>query len=514
MERIHMNIYTEIIYRLREKESERSISRDLGISRPTVHKYKLKALLEGYLDSQKELPEREEIAKSLGPDPQPPKTPSTVEGYQEAVQKYLKQGLEMTAIFQRLRDDYGYQGSYSSVRRFVHHVRPEEKEAYVRVHSEPGEELQVDFGSIGLIYDPKAGKMRKGHVFVATLGYSRHQYAEIVCDQKTSTWLGLHQRALAFFGGVPRRVVLDNLKAAVVKALVLDPILGEAYRKLAQHYHFLISPNRPGTPRHKGKVENGVNYVKRNFFAGQEFVDLERANLRLKAWVMETAGVREHGTTHQAPLKLFRETEQAALQALPAESFDLHAILMAKVHSDCHIVVDGSFYSVFHTLVGSEVEVHVHERVVEIYAHHELVRTHRRATQKGQWRTEMEDYPPSKAQYLLKTPQFCLKLALRMGSHTHQVVEHLLADRPLDRLRSVQAILGLAESVGQNRLEAACRRALYYGDPHYRRIKDILNAALDREPLPDQVVAAPTQQSFAFSRKPREFFEHKREGQP
>ena len=256
-------------------------------------------------------------------------------------------------------------------------------------------------------------------------------------------------------------------------------------------------------------MESGVNYVKRNFFAGQEFVDLERANLRLKAWVMETAGVREHGTTHQAPLKLFREVEQTALQALPAESFDLHAILMAKVHSDCHIVVDGSFYSVSHTLVGQEVEVHVHERVVEIYAHHGLVRTHRRATQKGQWRTEMEDYPPSKAQYLLKTPEFCLKLAQRIGPYTHQVVERLLADRPLDRLRSVQAILALAESVGEKRLEAACRRALYYGDPHYRRIKDILNAALDRDPLPDQVVASSNPQNYAFSRKPREFFEHK-----
>ncbi len=513
MERIHMNIYTEIIYRLRAKESERSVSRDLGISRPTVHKYKLKAFLEGYLDCQKELPEREEIAKSLGPIPQPPKAPSTVEGYREVVEKYVQRGLEMTAIFQRLRDDYGYQGSYSSVRRFVHHVQPEEKEAYVRVHSEPGEELQVDFGNIGQIYDPKAGKMRKGYVFVATLGYSRHQYAEIVCDQKISTWLGLHQRALAFFGGVPRRVVLDNLKAAVVKALVLDPILGEAYRKLAQHYHFLISPNRPATPRHKGKVENGVNYVKRNFFAGQEFVDLERANLRLKAWVMETAGVREHGTTHQAPLKLFREVEQIALQALPGEPFDLHAICMAKVHSDCHIVVDGSYYSVPYTLVEQEVEVHVHERVVEIYADHELVRTHRRATQKGQWRTEMGDYPPSKAQYLLKTPQFCLKLALRIGPHTHQVVERSLADRPLDRLRSVQAILALAESVGEKRLEAACRRALYYGDPHYRRIKDILNAALDRDPLPDQALAAPSQQGFIFSRKPKEFFEHQPGGQ-
>ena len=169
MERIHMNIYTEIIYRFRAGESERSISRDLGISRPTVHKYKLKAIMDGFLDGQKELPGREEIAKSLGPTPQPPKAPSTVEGYREAVQKYLKQGLEMTAIFQRLHDDYGYQGSYSSVRRFVHHVQPEEKEAYVRVHSEPGEELQVDFGNIGPIYDPKAGKTRKGYVFVATL---------------------------------------------------------------------------------------------------------------------------------------------------------------------------------------------------------------------------------------------------------------------------------------------------------------------------------------------------------
>jgi hypothetical protein len=134
----------------------------------------------------------------------------------------------------------------------------------------------------------------------------------------------------------------------------------------------------------------------------------------------------------------------------------------------------------------------------------------------------MEDYPHSKAQYLLKTPQFCLKLALRMDPHTHQVVERLLADRPLDRLRSVQAtctffvraILALAESVGEKRLEAACRRALYYGDPHYRRIKDILNAVLDREPLPDQVVASTNPQNYTFSRKPREFFEHQQGGQP
>jgi len=349
-------------------------------------------------------------------------------------------------------------------------------------------------------------------VFVATLGFSRHQYAEIVFDQKVNTWIGLHQRAFAFLGGVPKRVVLDNLKAGVVKALVVDPILGEAYRKLAQHYRFLISPNRPRTPRHKGKVENGVNYVKNNFFAGQQFVDIESANQRLKAWVMETAGVRDHGTTHQAPLKLFHEVEQEALQPLPEEAFELLEVRVSKVHSDCHIVVDGSFYSVPYRLVGREVEVHVSERVVEIYFQHELVRTHPKAHQKGQWQTEMEDYPPYKAQYLLKTPQYCLKVAARIGTSTHAVVDHLLGDRPLDRLRSVQAILSLADSVGEVRLEAACARALYFGDPHYRRIKDILNAALDREPIPNQVLAAPRQQSFTFSRTPQEFFGRSKEG--
>ena len=484
----------------------------MGISRPTIHKYKIKADLEGYLDKQRELPGNEELTTSLGPAAEPPKIPSTLENYRGMVQKYLDQSLQMTVIYQRLRENYGYEGSYSSVRRFVHHLNPVDQETFVRVHSEPGEEMQVDFGYIGQIFDPRTGKMRNGYVFVATLGYSRHQYAEIVFDQKTSTWIKLHQRTFAFFGGVPKRVVLDNLKAAVVKALVLDPVIGEAYRKLAQHYHFLISPNRPATPRHKGKVENGVNYVKRNFFAGQQFVDVESANCRLNAWVMETAGVRDHGTTHQAPLKLFHEIEQEALQELPAENFDLRDIRIAKVHSDCHIVVDGSYYSVPFKLVSKEVEVHMHERVVEIYSHHELIRTHLKANHKGQWQTEMQDYPPYKAQYLLKTPQYCLKVATRIGANTHTVVEHLLGDRPLDRLRSVQSILALADSVGEARLEAACARAMHFGDPRYRRIKDILNAALDREPLPNQIISAPKQQSFTFSRTPQEFFGRSKEG--
>jgi transposase len=507
MERIHLNYYTDIIYRLRSGESERQIAKDLGLSRPTVHKYHLKAQAEGLLDNP-EKPGSATLCASLGPAPCPPKTPSSVEPYRGIVQGYVDQGLEMTAIFQRLKEDHQYGGSYSSVRRFVPQLKPKEVEAFIRVHCEPGEELQVDFGHVGDLFDPQTGKVRPAYAFVATLSHSRHQYAELVFDQRTATWIGLHQRAFAFFGGVPKRVVLDNLKAAVIQALVIDPVLGEAYRKLAQHYGFLVSPNRPRTPRHKGKVENGVHYLQRNFMAGQQFADLPSANRRLLTWVMETAGVRQHGTTHQAPLTLFRQVEQAALQALPEEPFTLCDIRTAKVHPDCHIVVDKSYYSVSYRLVGQTVEVHLHEKVVEIYAGQSLVRTHIRAQTPGQWRTQLADYPPYKAEYLTHTPAYCRQRASQIGPATYQVVDELLSDKVLERLRSVQAILRLESSVGAGRLEAACQRALYFGDGRYRRIKDILNAALDQEPLPEMVPSGTSAPTFTFARKAGEFFNH------
>jgi hypothetical protein len=300
--------------------------------------------------------------------------------------------------------------------------------------------------------------------------------------------------------------VLDNLKAGVIKALIIDPVLGETYRRLAQHYGFIASPNKPRTPRHKGKVENGVHYLQRNFMAGQQFVDLPSANQHLQVWITETAGARIHGTTQQVPLVVFRAVEQEALLSLPAEPFTLCEIRTAKVHPDCHIVVDNSYYSVSYLQVGREVEVHIHERVVEIYTGQELIRTHLRSNYKGQWRTEMEDYPPYKAEYLTQTPAYCRQEAARIGPSTLQVVEDLLSDKVLERLRSVQAILQLEKSVGSVRLEAACKRALYFGDGHYRRIKEILNAALDKDPLPELVQPLSFQQEFTFARKPQEFF--------
>jgi transposase len=513
MERLHMNYLRDLIYRLRCGESERRIARDLGLSRTTVHKYREWATAQGYLEPGSPVPDAATLGATLGKAPRPPRVVSSVEPHRDVVERLVEQGVEKMAIFQRLQEHYGYEGSYSSVRRFVRQLCPAAPDVVVRVHTAPGEEIQVDFGAVGQLYDPASGRLRTAYVFVATLCYSRHQYAELVFDQKVPTWIGLHRRAFESWGGVPRRVVPDNLKAAVVQVLVHDPVLGEAYRRLALHYGFLISPTRPYTPRHKGKVESGVHYVKRNFMAGQAFLDIHVANQHLRTWVQERAGTRIHGTTHQAPLYLFREYEQAALLPLPEAPFTLLEIRPVTVHPDCHVRIDKSYYSVPYTYQGHTLEAYIGEEIVEIYQGLELVTTHPRSHKPGEWHTRLEDYPEHKAAYLQRTPDYCRQLASQVGPATRQVVDTLLGERPLYRLRAVQAILRLQETVGALRLEAACARALHFGDPRYRRIKEILNAALDKEPLP-QTAAAPVAQAHRFARSVDEFFAQRQEVTP
>ncbi len=505
MEPLHMYLLRDLLHRLRAGESQRRIARDLGLARETVGKYRRLAAKQGLLSLDRPLPEESVLQTLLQAQAQPPQTPSTVEPYRELVEALLEQGVEMVAIHARLSQDHGYTGSYSSVRRFVSRRYPQVPQVTVRVHSAPGEEAQVDFGTAGPLFDPRTGKVRRAYIFVATLSYSRHMYAELVFDQKVPTWIACHRHAFAFWGGVPRRLVPDNLKAAVKRAAVHDPVLGEAYRRMALHYGFLVSPTRPRTPRHKGKVESGVHYIKRNFLAGREFIDADMGNRELKTWLVEIAGSRVHGTTHQPPWRLFHNHERPALLPLPDQSFSLVETKCVKVHPDCHITLAGSYYSVPYRYVGQTLEAHVYEQVVQIYDQLELVSTHPRCGAPGQRQTRLEHYPKEKAAYLTNTPEVCRSRATSIGSATLRVVDQLLSERPLDRLRSVQGLLRLEDTVGARRLEAACARALYFGQASYRRIKEILNAGLDFQPLPETETVT-TAERFIFAREAEELF--------
>ena len=474
----------ELIRRMQWGEPDRRIARDLGVSRNTVARYRQWAKDQGLL--QAALPEPAALAALLQPPPAegPVHEQSLVEPFRERVKTLHDRGVEGQAIWQLLVDDHDFTGSYSSIKRFLRRLAPLDARATLRLEVDPGEEAQVDFGYAGQFLDPESSHVRRAWAFVMTLSCSRHQYAELVFDQTIATWLRMHRAAFEFFGGVPRRVVLDNLRAAIVHAALYDPEVQRSYRDFAEHYGFLIAPCRPRTPEHKGKVEQGgVHYVKRNALAGRAFRDIHEGNRHLLRWCVEIAGRRVHGTTKRIPLEVFDEVERAALAPVPPTPWELLEWKRAKLHTDCHVVFAGAYYSASHRLIGQRLWVRATAGKVELFHEYTLVATHRRA-RPGQRRTLTDHLPPDKVHFLLQTPTWCRERATEVGPACAAFIDALLNDRPLDRLRSAQGVLRLAHRFGAPRLEAACARAHAVGEYRYHTIKTILLNALDQQPLP------------------------------
>ena len=494
-----------ILMQLRAGVSQRRIARELKVNRRTVKKYrrwaKESGLLEGELPSLEKL---QEMLEEAMPEPKPPQNISTVEPYREQVKKWVEEGVEAAAIWERLKEK-GYAGSYMAVYRFVRRLKGPLLRATVRVERKPGEEAQVDFGYAGRMIDSETGKLRRTWLFVMTLSWSRHQYVEFVFNQKVETWLKCHRHALEYFGGVPERVVIDNLKAAIVKATRDDPGVQASYQECALHYGFRIGPCRVRTPQHKGKVEQGgVHYVKRNFLGGREATSITQANREVLIWCETTAGLRKHGTTKEQPLKRFQETERARLQALPESPYDLAVWKQLKLGRDCYVEFEKSYYSAPHRLVGQKVWVCGTLKQVRIFdSRHKLLATHERANKPGTRRTHPDHLPPEKVPGLQLSRQGCRERARQVGPATTKVVEAWLDDAVVDRLPTVGRLLRLGERYGDERLEAACRRGLAHGDVKYITIRGILKKGLEAEEVQESPVSPP---ASAFVRPPAEIF--------
>jgi transposase len=483
----------EILRRLQLREPERRIARDLGVGRNTVARYREWAEGQQLLEHSA-LPEPGALAALLqpAPDERSVHEQSLVEPFREQVIALQKDGVEGQAIYQLLVEQHQFGGSYSSVKRFLRQLAPSIGRATLRIEVEPGDEAQVDFGTAGQFLDRDLGRIRRAWVFVMVLSHSRHQYAELVFDQTVATWVRLHRAAFEFFGGVPCRVVLDNLRAAIVHAALYDPEVQRSYREFAEHYGFLIAPCRPRTPEHKGKVEQGgVHYVKRNALAGRAFRDIHDGNRHLWRWCLETAGRRVHGTTKRIPLEVFDHIERPALRPLPVTPWELTEWKQAKLHADCHVVFEGAYYSAPHRLLGERLWVRATVAKIEVFHDWALVATHRRA-RPGQRRTLAAHLPPDKVHFLTQTPAWCRTRAAEVGPACVDFIEALLGDRPLDRLRSAQGVLRLGQRYGTARLEAACARAHAVGEYRYHTVKAILAHALDAQPLLALTPAPPT----------------------
>ncbi len=191
-----------------------------------------------------------------------------------------------------------------------------------------------------------------------------------------------------------------------------------------------------------------------------------------------------HGTTKRVPLEVFDELERPALLPLPLTPWELVEWKRAKLHSDCHVVFGGAYYSGPHRLIGERLWVRATLGKIELFHDHTLVATHRPA-RPGQRRTLTAHLPPEKVHFLMQTPAWCRTQAAEIGTACALFIDALLGDRPLDRLRGAQGVLRLAKRYGASRLDAACARAHAVGEYRYHTVKTILVHALDQQPLPE-----------------------------
>ena len=261
--------------------SNREIAELVGVHRETVGKYVAAAEAdEGSIPAKPD----HRVPTKNGPT-------NCCEPYREIILEKLEQGLQGTRIYQDLRDDHGFTASYSSVRRFLQGLRKSKVVPVRRIETDPAEEAQVDFGTGAWVVDAH-GKRRRPWLFRIVLSHSRKGYSEVVWRQTTDNFIACLENAIHYFGGAPKRLVIDNLKAAVAKADWYDPELHPKLQSFAQHYGTVILPTKPYKPEHKGKVESGVKYAKNNALKGRTFESLTAQNEFLLNWEQTIADHR------------------------------------------------------------------------------------------------------------------------------------------------------------------------------------------------------------------------------
>jgi len=397
---------------------------------------------------------------------------SQCEPFRELIAAKVEAGLSAVRIFQDLTQD-GFKGKYWSVRRYVARFAARHELPMRRLETAPGEEAQVDFGS-GAPVLTGDGRRRRPWMFRIVLSYSRKAYSEAVWRQTTEAFLQCLENAFYHFGGVPRRLVLDNLKAAVARADWYDPEVHPKLQLFAAHYGTAFLPTKPYTPRHKGKIERGVGYAKNNALKGRVFQSLQEENQFLLGWEETVADTRIHGTTKRQVGRMFQEGERSSLLPLPAERFPFFHETYRAVHRDGHVEVDKAYYSAPPEFVGRRLWVRWDARLVRIFNDRfEQVAVHAKA-EPGRFRTAAEHIPREKVSAVERGTDALLRQIAAIGPHTRQWAEATTQIRGVEAVRVLVGLKALAGKHATSSLEQACRSALAHGAHRLRTIRQLL----------------------------------------
>ncbi|MBC7854960.1 MAG: IS21 family transposase [Pirellulaceae bacterium] len=396
----------------------------------------------------------------------------------------LDQQLSAKRIWQDLTADHGFTGSYDSVKRFVRGLGATAPLPFRRMECGAGEEAQVDFGSGAPVVGPD-GKRRKTNVFRIVLSHSRKGYSEATFTQTTEDFFRCLENAFHHFGGVPKTLVIDNLKAAVARPDWFDPELTPKVQSFCRHYGTVILPTKPYMPRHKGKVESGVKYVKNNALKARTFTSLEEENRCLADWERTVADTRIHGTTKRQVKQLFESVERAVLLPLPLERFACFQEARRRVNRDGHVEVARAYYSAPPEYLGREVWVRWDARLVRIFnCRFEQIAIHVRHEQ-GRFSTHAQHIVREKINGLEHGVKHLLSKVSLVGSQTQQWAEAMINARGVEGTRVLQGFLALTKKHSCETLEKACEIAFSYGCWRLRTIRQLVGReAARQEPLP------------------------------
>ena len=429
------------------------------IARATGHDWKTIAKVIRNIEAGKQAPDKKPHPRILDP-------------HKDEVIRLMEEGLSAVRIHQKL-NEAGVSAAYPTVKRYVGNIKKRDN-IFIRIHTPPGQEAQVDFGYVGLTPD-NTGKRRRTWVFNMKLSYSRLDYYEKVYDQRVETFIQCHINAFSYFKGIPEYVRIDNLKAAILEANFYEPIYQKLYKDFAEHYGFKPLPCRIYSPNDKGKVESGIGYVKGNFFAGRTFRDGSDIDRQLTNWQENTCNMRVHGTTRKIPKEVFLKEEKHKLKPLPLDEFKMAQAGSRKVYHDCHIHVDYNYYSVPFEYVGKEVEIELTKTLLRVYYKGREITLHPRQEDKGGFSTNESHYPKykrfSETEYQEK---YQIKMAA-VGPYAEQIFFAIIQKQPNDWARSIQGILSLLKSYPAEIIDSACKRALAFGVYRYQAIRNICN---------------------------------------
>jgi hypothetical protein len=362
-------------------------------------------------------------------------------------------------------------------------------------------ECQLDFGYLGLLFDPVTGRHRKVHALIFTAVYSRHMFVWLSFTQTLAALVAGCEAAWVFFGGVFKVVIPDNAPAIVADADPVNPRFTAGWLDYAQHCGFATDAARVRSPKDKPRVERAVQYVRGNFFAGEHFTGLSPAQAAAEVWCKDVAGMRIHGTIAARPAQVFAEHEAGVLLSLPVP-YDVPVFAKVKVHRDFHVEVGRALYSAPKEYLGCHLDARADSALVKLFHHGQLVKTHPRQ-QPGRRVTDPADLPAEKTTYAMRDVAALARAARRHGDAIGVYAERLLdTDLPWTKMRQVYRLLGLVRRYGPGPVGTACARALDLDVVNVTKIASMLEKATENTPPPPRPAVAATAR---FARDPAEY---------